>query len=91
MLALAEYESGICDGCGFHSSVADEDPYFTLEEKVCPVCAQTAAEIRARDKAEQESGSESAGDGRKRYLRLLAPSEAAKMQSPSVAEKTPGD
>lgn len=88
MLALGQYEGNVCGGCGFHSSIADEDPYFTLEEKVCPVCAQTEAEIHARDKAEQESGGESRSYGRKRYLRLLSPGEIV---AQSVAEKAPGD
>lgn len=87
MLALVEYERGVCDGCGFHSSIADEDPFFTLEEKVCPVCAQTEAELRARDRAEQEYGSESRGDGRKRYLRLLAPHEVEQMRKPPSVAK----
>lgn len=90
MLALGEYEDGVCGGCGFHSSIADEDPYFALEEKVCPVCAQTQAEIRARDEREKELAEKGVprlpSDGRTRYLRLLAPEEAE-----SVAEKAPGN
>lgn len=78
MLALAEYEAGVC-ACGFHTSIASEDPYFTIEERVCPVCAQATAEIRARERADAESVG--ANDGRTRYLRLLLPSEIAAAKS----------
>lgn len=41
MLALAEYEAGIC-GCGMHKSIADTDPEMEMAERICPVCANLA-------------------------------------------------
>jgi hypothetical protein len=54
MLALAEFEAGICD-CGLHRSLADQDPALKLELPVCPVCADLAKSLRIihdRDQAE---------------------------------------
>lgn len=45
MQALAEYESGLC-GCGLHKFVADEDPDLEMVERVCPVCAGLARNMR---------------------------------------------
>jgi hypothetical protein len=45
MLALAEFEAGICD-CGLHRSLADQDPALKLELPVCPVCADLAKSLR---------------------------------------------
>lgn len=45
MLALAEFEAGICD-CNLHRSVADADPDLNLLLPVCPVCADLARSLR---------------------------------------------
>lgn len=86
MLALAEYEAGIhVGGCGLHESVAKDDPYFTLEDSTCPVCAAVETEIRARASREHEreqeldAGAKRPSDGRTTFVRLLRPDEIAKL------------
>lgn len=77
MLALAEYEAGVHDGCGLHRSVADADPNFTLDDHVCPVCADVERHLRQR--ADEEHAAEKdldpglprKGDGRSTTIRLL--------------------
>ncbi|MDF1603401.1 hypothetical protein [Nocardioides sp. YIM 152315] len=81
MLALARYRADVCSGCGFHSSIADEDPLFKIEDRRCPICADTAPAMRARNKAEGDAAAKAApeahlpSDGRTSYLRLLTPAE----------------
>lgn len=41
MLALALYESEICD-CGLHKSIADTDPDLETVVRICPVCSNLA-------------------------------------------------
>jgi hypothetical protein len=56
LLALAQYESEICD-CGFHTTVADSDPALAMKVRVCPVCAGLAQNfrvIRAQDDAAEK-------------------------------------
>lgn len=51
MQALAIYEADVCD-CGFHHSVADQDPELKLTVRRCPVCAgiaQTMRQVAAQD------------------------------------------
>jgi len=45
MLALAEYDNGMCD-CGMHKSVADTDPDLEMTERICPVCSGIARNLR---------------------------------------------
>lgn len=77
MLALAEYEAGVHDGCGLHRSTADADPEFTLEDHVCPVCADIDRHMRKRASEEHDRekdldpGAKRAGDGRSTTIRLL--------------------
>lgn len=77
MLALAEYEAGVHDGCGIHRSIADADPNFTLDDHICPVCAEIDKFMRKRAAQEHEAekdyhpGTPRAGDGRSTSVRLL--------------------
>lgn len=45
MLALAQYDRELCD-CGMHISVADTDPDLEMVERICPVCAGVARNMR---------------------------------------------
>lgn len=45
MLALADYEAGVCD-CGMHKSIADTDPAMEMAERICPVCSGLARNLR---------------------------------------------
>lgn len=95
MLALAQYESELCQ-CGNHYSVT-EDPsnVFMPTERVCRVCAgmdQYSRIQQAADAAADKNRSESAppqtpraSDGRQTYLRPLSPEEVAARQADSVA------
>jgi hypothetical protein len=47
MLALAEYEAGIC-ACGLPKDLADADPDLRLKYRVCPVCAGMAQATRVQ-------------------------------------------
>lgn len=53
MLALVEYEAGICE-CGFHESVADLDPDLELDPRICPVCKGIAQMSRVMDAQDDE-------------------------------------
>lgn len=87
MLALAQYEAGIC-GCGFHKSLThDKANHFTWAEDTCPVCAGASRYMR-RQAAEDEKAIEALGgdpsplaprpdDGRYTYTKLLTDAEAA--------------
>jgi hypothetical protein len=88
-LGLAEYHAGVhVGGCGLHESVAKDDPYFTLDDSRCPVCAAVEAEMRARAKRENEreehldAGAKRASDGRTTFVRLLRPDEIARLPKP---------
>lgn len=93
MEALAEYEDGVCSGCGLHSSIADTDPLFTLEDKVCPVCRAAEVNIRGRAATEQkleekaDPATPRPSDGRTTLLRLLSPEEAAAMRPVDVSAR----
>ena len=84
MLGFVEYEAGVCTGCGLHSSVAETDPYFTLDDRASPVCAQIEPELRSRASREHDAEKEAAAatkrpsDGRSTYVRLLSPAEIAR-------------
>lgn len=81
------------DDCGLHDSIAREDPHFTLEDEYCPVAAAAAQAGRVREKAEHDAehelpaGAKRAGDGRTTRIRLLSPSEIAKMSDGSAAKR----
>jgi hypothetical protein len=83
MLGLIEYEAGVHDGCNLHRSIADADPDFALDDRVCPVCAQAEAYLRAR--ADQELEAEQnldpsaprKSDGRSTFIRLEEPLQGA--------------
>lgn len=54
MLALAEFESGICE-CGFHSSLTHNTAnVFNFEVDHCPVCAGRAQYDRLQVKDDRE-------------------------------------
>lgn len=54
MLALAEFEAGICD-CGFHRSLAQNKANeFIFEVDRCPVCAGRAQYERLEAKEDRE-------------------------------------
>jgi hypothetical protein len=82
LLALAEYEAGVCE-CGFHQSVADTDPHLEIAARVCPVCAgvtQSTRVLHAEDDKHVKSLGKNAppqkalpDDGR--YLFLRPPAE----------------
>lgn len=79
MLALVEYEAGICPGCGFHHSLADLDPWFTIEDRTCKVCRSMAPQLRVFAAEDTEDASRLQGqprsrglrDGKTRVLRIL--------------------
>ena len=93
MLALAEYEAGICD-CGFHKSLThDKANHFKFETDRCPVCAGWAryGRLQSRDDAEEEEklGKDAPptmprpGDGRRVFM--------AMSRGSSVAKESPGE
>lgn len=71
------------EGCGLPDAIAKNDPYFTLEDDRCPVCAEIDRELRARAKQEHEAEKDlpesaaRAADGRTTRIRLLRPDEIA--------------
>lgn len=73
MLALDMVE--ICE-CGLPHDLADADPDFHPESRVCPVCAQWQQYLRTRDAEEREREKDyepsrrRRGDGRTTTLRL---------------------
>lgn len=81
MLGLAQFEAKVCE-CGFHESVADEDPDLELAVRVCPVCSGLARHMRkmaaADDAARKALGAKPdpearhPGDGRHVRLRPKA-------------------
>lgn len=86
MLALAHYETGICE-CGFHSSLtSDPSNFFTIEESRCLVCKGAAVHSRIQHAADDEviarMGEDPPpdrvrpDDGRRTYLRPMTPDEA---------------
>lgn len=85
MLALAHYESGVCE-CGFHSSLtSDPTNFFTIEEKRCLVCKGAAMHDRIRQAADDEELARMGDspppervrpeDGRRTFLRPMRPEE----------------
>lgn len=74
-----DYEAGLCS-CGYHRNLTDdEDSHFTLEKRVCPVCASSDRFDRMQadaDKAERPGDNppadrEDPADGRKIGVRYL--------------------
>lgn len=51
MLALGLYEAAICE-CGYHESVADQNPSLEFEFRVCPICKDLAKGLRKIDAAD---------------------------------------
>lgn len=88
MLALAEYEAGVCSGCGFHHSFTEHDPWVTIEDRTCPTCRTIAPQIRvfadadAKDAERLREAPKARGarDGKTRVLRPLSPLEALEAQ-----------
>lgn len=93
MLALAQYEAGVCD-CGFHESVAqDRDNFFTFDQRTCPVC-RGAARYARMQAANDESAYKIHGDnpapsvphpadGRRTFVKQLSTDEVAELKAPS--------
>lgn len=82
MLALADYEAGIC-ACGFHESVAKDQAnnHFGFEVDQCPVCAGRAqyARLQSKEDAEEDDRLEKVeaaptdprpADGRRVFMRM---------------------
>lgn len=104
MLALAEYEAGVC-ACGFHKTLTrDKSNVFSPETDHCPVCAgwATYGRIQAKDDREQEErlGKDPApkrprpGDGRRVFMRMTpagsVPQQAPSEQGESAKQTTDG-
>lgn len=98
MLALMQYEAGVCS-CGFHISLTDDRTnFFTFESRECPVCKASArmartqeADDKGRDDAlgdKPHPGAPRAGDGRKTMVRLMLPHEVEALRG-SVAQQSP--
>lgn len=90
LLALAEYERGVC-ACGFHSSLTNDlANTFTFESKVCLVCRGTDRYMRIQGHADKKAsdalgenappGTPLPGDGRRTFVRQMAESEVAQMR-----------
>lgn len=98
MLALAQYEAGICD-CGFHSSLThDKANVFKFESDVCPVCAGADRHMRWQI-AEDDKAVEALGDnprpldarpddGRRILAKLLSDADAATAKQTSQPPRT---
>ena len=54
MLALDEYEAGICE-CGMHRDIADTDPALEMTSRICPVCAKVARGMRVMNERDEQS------------------------------------
>lgn len=91
MLALEQYEAGVC-ACGFHESLAgDSANHFTFEDKTCPVCRGSARYARiqhAADELATKARGENAppatphpADGRKTFVRKLGAFEVAELRA----------
>lgn len=86
MLALADYEAGICSGCGWHHDLIHEPGAgFKIDLDTCPVCAQVAQYGRWQEELDKENdrriGETDAReprptDGRKVRLQHLTPQQA---------------
>lgn len=83
LLALAEFEAGVCS-CGFHRSLTmDPANGFTTQTEWCPVCAGAAISDRLREKADNETDKilkdrpheSRPSDGRHTYIRQLTADE----------------
>ena len=85
MLALVEYEAGVCD-CGFHESVIDPDTlHVTFDDRVCPVCAGATQYRRHLDDRDDEflkglgkdapARTPRPSDGRRTFIKPVPPRE----------------
>lgn len=87
MLALKEYEAGVCE-CGIHESLtSDTSNHFTFGDRVCPVCR--GLKQYGRIKAAEDEGHRKArygdktpppespdpADGRHTHVRLMSHDE----------------
>lgn len=91
MLALAEYESGVC-ACGFHKSqTRDKANVFSFQVDHCPVCAGQAryGRLQASDDNEEDERVKGAPPAAPRPNdgRLVS----MKLERTSVAEEPPGE
>lgn len=99
MQGLAEYESEIC-ACGFHRSVADQDPDMEITRRRCPLCAGLAQSMRqiaaADEKAVAALGKDPApeaerpDDGRIFGLRPKVPADLAQLLAKIAPVPTSG-
>lgn len=86
LLDLATYEAEVCS-CGFHESIAQDDPDLIFDAKVCPVCSGVAKSVRiqgARDEVHRKRlgdnpppAAADPADGRTNILRAPTPAEVA--------------
>lgn len=102
MIALAEYEGGVCS-CGFHSSLTDDRAnFFTFETKVCTVCAGWSKMHRIQEsqdsRADEMLGEKPppnatrAADGRKTFMRMMSADEVDERRGArSVPQQSPRD
>ena len=93
MLALEEFERGVCDQCGFHKSLCgDPANHFTFEFHVCTVAAArarwerkvSADDEKARPGKDQPPESAHPDDGRQLLVRPMSDEEVA-----NVARRAP--
>lgn len=73
---LEEFERGVCDGCGFHTSLTDIVAHdFDIKHRVCALCAHRDRHERKLAHADDvergeapKPGRRDPADGRKVYI-----------------------
>lgn len=91
MLALAEYEAGVC-ACGFHKSIAQNKSHlFSFEQEHCHACAGWAqyGRLQAQDDHEEDERLKGAApederpsDGRRVHMRVTPAGTSLPEQAP---------
>lgn len=92
MEALAAYEADVCSSCGWHHSLSDDlNNVFTFDEKVCNTCRGSDRYARMQHDADEKmrerlgdnspAGTPLPTDGRKTYMRMLAPAEVDQIRA----------
>lgn len=98
MIALAEYEAGICN-CGIHRSLThDKANFFSFVDDVCPVC-RGAAQYGRMQAAKDEVAVKALGekpqptaprpdDGRSTYVTKLSDGEVAERRKAQLERRS---
>jgi hypothetical protein len=95
LLALLEYDGGVC-ACGVHKSLShDKRNVFTLEAEWCPLCQSLAAQNRelaqldsaAEERAGKDKAKRLPSDGRSTFLRQLSQSEIDERRAAAAAAR----